>query len=685
MATTFYNDIQKLYVAYFNRPADPAGLAFWETAVEAAGGSTAAVSAAFAGSDEYKAAYANKTNAQIVDTVYQNLFGRPAEDAGKAYWANLLDKGTVTIDAVVTAVAQGAQGTDLVAYNNKVTAAAAFTAAVDTDAEKAGYSGADANKIAKTYLAAVTDNASLAAATAPAALNTSVAATVAAGTPFTVAGALNTLNTANDAVSAFVTSLKLTDLNGDTKVDGADVTAAQTAAKADVAADLTAEAGAGALYASTTSQPVRDALIASQQAANATALTNAQKTLSEDTAAAAKVAGLTAAQSTLTAASTALTAAQTAEKAARADLVAKEAAFGVNNGGSGVSVDGTNLVYTKNGDASATVLATIDVNGKATIADGVDASKFTGLTELITSFNTENSATISVNKAEMNVDNAHLAVNLLDVAADTQADGTTPNIVANVNGIDYTEKALIKAIADQINATTKDTVASGATPTVAQIQTELAVLKATAPDTYTSFKNLVDAEADSGDAFNPLISKVVADTAAVKTAGDVIADLAKDLAALQTATANVNTLTGLQATADAAAKLLTDKGYAVVNLDADHATSFATSASDVFVYAKHDASIGAFGLQGSDVLSIGKSFTLVQGAIGAKGVTANDGALEVFLSQQGGDAVLQFETHAYSSNLITSNPTEIVTITLTGVDASTLHLDSNGIISGTTA
>jgi hypothetical protein len=678
MATTYYNDIQKLYVAYFNRPADPAGLAFWEGAVEAAKGSTAAVSAAFAGSDEYKAAYASKTNAQIVDTVYQNLFGRPAEDAGKAYWANLLDKGTVTIDAVVTAVAQGAQGTDLVAYNNKVTAAAAFTAAVDTDAEKAGYSGNDANKVAKAFLAAVTDNASLAVATAPVALNTSVAATVAAGTPFSVAGALNTLNTANAAVSSFLTGLKL---------DAAGVATAQTDAKAAIAADLTADAGAGALYTSTTSQPVRDALIASQQAANATALTNAQKTLSDDTAAANKVAGLTAAQSTLTAATTALTAAQSAEKAAHADLAAKEAAFGVNNGGSAAALsdDMTKLQYTK-ADSTVVVLATIDVNGKATIADGVDASKFTGLTELIASYNTENTAVSSVTKAQTNVDNAHLAVNMLDVAADLQADGTTPNNVATVNGVDYTEKALIKAIADQINLTTPKTVADGATPTVAQIQTELAVLKATDATAYAKFLNLAEAEADSGDAFNPLISKVVTDTAAVKAAGDVITDLAKDLAALQSATANVNTLAGLKATADAAAKLLTDKGYAVVTLDADHATSFATAASDVFVYAKHDATIGAFGLQGSDVLSVGKGFTLVQGAIGAKGVTANDSALEVFLSQSGGDAVLQFETHAYSSNLAITVPTEIVTITLSGVDASTLHLDSNGIISaGTTA
>ena len=667
MATTFYNDIQKLYVAYFNRPADPKGLAFWETAVEAAGGSTAAVSAAFAGSDEYKAAYANQTNAQIVNTVYMNLFGRPAEDAGKAYWADLLDKGTITIDAVVTAVAAGAQGTDMTAYNNKVTAAAAFTSAVDTDAEIAGYSGADANKIAKTYLAGVTDNASLAAAVAPAALNTSVATTVAAGTPFSVAGALNTLNTANASVTSYLTGLKL---------DAAGVAAAQTTAVGDVAADLS-DATSASLYASTTSQAVRDALVTAQQSINAASLTAAQKTLSDDNAAIAKVAGLTGSLSTLTSAQTALKAATTLETSARADLVAKEAAFTVNNSGdagTAAAISGTNLVYTKGG--AEVVLATIDVNGKATIADGVDASKFTGLTELISSFNSENSAAINVTKAQANVDNAQLGVNLLDVADDAAGTvGTTGD----------TEAQLIKAIADQINATTPKTVADGATPTVAQIQTELAVLKATDATAYTNFKALVDAETAADATFNPLIGKQTTDTAAVKAASDAIADLAKDVAALQAANANVNTLTGLQATADAAAKLLTDKGYNVVTLDAGHAASFGTSASDVFVTAKTDATIGAFGLQGSDSLAVGKGFALVQGAIGAKGVTASDTALEIFVSQNGGDAVLQIENHAYSSN-VAGTAGEVFTITLTGVDATSLHLDSNGIISaGTTA
>lgn len=168
--------IQKLYVAYFSRPADPAGLAFWEGVVAAANGNTAAVSGAFAGSAEYKAAYANKSGNVVIDTVYMNLFGRHAEAGGLDYWGPLLQRGVLTIDVVVTAVAGGALGADLAAYNAKVATAAAFTSALDTPTEVTGYSGAAAIASAVTFLAGVTDAASGAAAMASINLAASVLA-----------------------------------------------------------------------------------------------------------------------------------------------------------------------------------------------------------------------------------------------------------------------------------------------------------------------------------------------------------------------------------------------------------------------------------------------------------------------------------------------------------------------------
>ena len=135
------NAVQKLYVAYFNRPADTLGLNYWVSVVNAAGGNTAAVSAAFASSTEYAATYAGMSTAARVDAIYTNLFGRGAEPAGLTYWGGLIESGRISISNAVTQIANGAQGTDLTAYNNKVTAATAFTAALDTTAEIVAYSG----------------------------------------------------------------------------------------------------------------------------------------------------------------------------------------------------------------------------------------------------------------------------------------------------------------------------------------------------------------------------------------------------------------------------------------------------------------------------------------------------------------------------------------------------------------
>lgn len=163
------SSIQQLYVAYFNRPADTAGLNYWTSVVTAAGGSTTAVSAAFSHSAEYQAAYAGLSNTLIVDTVYMNLFGRHAEAGGLQYWTLLLDQGAISISNVVTQIAAGAQGTDATAYNNKTLAAVDFTRGLDTGDEIRGYDGTGPNgptvlALAKAYITGVTDDASLAAA-----------------------------------------------------------------------------------------------------------------------------------------------------------------------------------------------------------------------------------------------------------------------------------------------------------------------------------------------------------------------------------------------------------------------------------------------------------------------------------------------------------------------------------------
>lgn len=157
MAATYFTDIQTLYVSYFGRPADVAGLAYWESVVEADHGSTATVAAAFAGTDEYKTSHAGMDGFQVIAATYENLFGREPDVAGLQYWGAAVAQGSVSVDAAIGAIAAGAQGRDLKILDNKVAAATAFTADLDTPSEILGYSGAIANERAKVFLATITD------------------------------------------------------------------------------------------------------------------------------------------------------------------------------------------------------------------------------------------------------------------------------------------------------------------------------------------------------------------------------------------------------------------------------------------------------------------------------------------------------------------------------------------------
>lgn len=178
MATDYTAAVQELYVAYFSRPADTGGLLFWNEALNAGRATIADIAAEFAKSTEYQATYGGKTAYDVVAAVYQNLFSRAPEVDGLNFWAQHLMKGDFTVAYAVQTIAAGAQGDDLTAFKNKVTAAAAFTNNLDTSSEILGYSGDAANASAKAWLATVTTDASLAAAIAPAAIATAIGTVV---------------------------------------------------------------------------------------------------------------------------------------------------------------------------------------------------------------------------------------------------------------------------------------------------------------------------------------------------------------------------------------------------------------------------------------------------------------------------------------------------------------------------
>ncbi|RFP11899.1 MULTISPECIES: DUF4214 domain-containing protein [unclassified Duganella] len=176
MATTT-DLIQQLYVAYFNRPADVAGLAFYVDAYDNRGASIDLISKSFNNAAEYTDAYKGKSSDEIVSIVYHNLFGRTPDSEGLNFWSPKIASGAIsTADLVkfISAGAVNADGTpnsDGLIFNNKVAAAGSFTAEIGTagnENERIAYASGTAAVMtaAKNYIAGVTTDATLAAAQA---------------------------------------------------------------------------------------------------------------------------------------------------------------------------------------------------------------------------------------------------------------------------------------------------------------------------------------------------------------------------------------------------------------------------------------------------------------------------------------------------------------------------------------
>lgn len=153
----YTQSIQQLYVSYFSRPADAAGLQYWEDFAAQHKGDLSQISNAFANSAENLARLADKGSLEIVDQMYVSLFGRHAEAGGLKYWADLLDQKAISQEHIVEVLGAGAQGSDATALHSKVMAAIAFTSALDTPIETQSYSGAQAIANAQLFLSSIVD------------------------------------------------------------------------------------------------------------------------------------------------------------------------------------------------------------------------------------------------------------------------------------------------------------------------------------------------------------------------------------------------------------------------------------------------------------------------------------------------------------------------------------------------
>lgn len=83
-----------LYDVFFNRAADSAGLSYWVNALKN-GSSLRDIANSFTASSEFQSKFAGTSTADYVEATYGNLFGRPSDAAGKAYWVERIDSGSL--------------------------------------------------------------------------------------------------------------------------------------------------------------------------------------------------------------------------------------------------------------------------------------------------------------------------------------------------------------------------------------------------------------------------------------------------------------------------------------------------------------------------------------------------------------------------------------------------------------
>ncbi|MFZ6655735.1 DUF4214 domain-containing protein [Undibacterium sp. TJN19] len=162
------NDIQNLYIAYFNRPADVAGLAYWTSGAQL-NLTSVQIAQSFSKQVEYASIFSGFSTKQTVNTLFKNLFNHDADPDGLAYWIGQIDNGTFTIGQVAIAILGGAVGKDGLIVAAKLAAANGFTGKMATNTSlQATYSQSNGNAfdLTKTWLASVIDTSSGAAALA---------------------------------------------------------------------------------------------------------------------------------------------------------------------------------------------------------------------------------------------------------------------------------------------------------------------------------------------------------------------------------------------------------------------------------------------------------------------------------------------------------------------------------------
>jgi len=155
--STFDSTVNSFYLAFYGRPADPAGMKYWSQQLANNNGDFGAIVNAFADSQEAQTRFGSNTVAERISDIYMQLFNRVPDTDGMAYWMNAIDKGNASLGDVAFAILRGARGSDATLSELRQQAADAFTAEVEASGSQ--YDGYASIEAARVLVRAVTPDA----------------------------------------------------------------------------------------------------------------------------------------------------------------------------------------------------------------------------------------------------------------------------------------------------------------------------------------------------------------------------------------------------------------------------------------------------------------------------------------------------------------------------------------------
>jgi hypothetical protein len=431
MATV--SDLQQLYIGYFGRAADQAGLNFWLGAINNDGLSLANVHAAFVNSEEYTAQYEGLTVSQKVAAVYQNVLGRPADAEGQAFWTKAIEDGTITEDQLIEGLLSGLSKNDALAVSNKVIVANYYTSA-------RGDAYAEADKADSAAIISSVTSDLKTVGTALTTIQDEVIGEEGASNA-ELAAALATLNAAIDAQEAYAKAVLGDDYKGTDPVSDAEAQLIQALSDAEEVlfnlAKINADDSAG----------VRAAKIQDAQNAAAKAVTDA-------TTQVAKYTGLPTLAKTQATQQAALEAAKAKTVEAQLAEDAEIAAFNVVNGRTDLTVATTGAVDGVIAVNPTTGALSLDKNFVDANAGAAGQAKLAAANALLADIQ----ARLNAEKAEKTATKA-LADTTDKIAALPDVNGVSaPDAVENLNVANKARTDLadaVKAYADAQAAVTE--------------------------------------------------------------------------------------------------------------------------------------------------------------------------------------------------------------------------------------